>query len=159
MNQTLTPALLAGLILSVAAPSGKKDRDVAIVVHKSTLMDNISMSELKQMFLADKARWSDGKRVVLVGKEVGQPEHDAVLKIVYGMSEGDFKRYFIQAGFTGKTQTPPKLLGSASAVRGTVAATPGAVGYMRATEVDDSVKVLKVDGFAPGDAGYRIRVE
>jgi hypothetical protein len=35
---------------------------------------------------------------------------------------------------------------------------PGAIGYVRADEVDASVKVLRVDGLAPGEPGYKIKL-
>ena len=35
--------------------------------------------------------------------------------------------------------------------------TPGAIGYVRADEVDDSVKVLAIDDLLPGDAQYPLR--
>ena len=33
----------------------------------------------------------------------------------------------------------------------------GAIGYVRPEEVDASVKVLRVDGLAPGDPGYKLK--
>jgi hypothetical protein len=35
---------------------------------------------------------------------------------------------------------------------------PGAIGYVRASEVDASVKTLRVDGRLPGDRGYGLEV-
>ncbi len=35
---------------------------------------------------------------------------------------------------------------------------PGAIGYVRASEVDATVKTLRVDGHLPGEAGYRLEV-
>jgi hypothetical protein len=39
----------------------------------------------------------------------------------------------------------------------TISNVPGAIGYVRVDEVDASVKVIRVDGLAPGDAGYKIK--
>jgi hypothetical protein len=35
---------------------------------------------------------------------------------------------------------------------------PGAIGYVRASDVDSTVKVLRVDGRLPGDKDYRFRL-
>jgi len=35
--------------------------------------------------------------------------------------------------------------------------TPGAIGYVRADEVDDTVKVLRIDDRLPGEAKYPLR--
>ena len=39
------------------------------------------------------------------------------------------------------------------------ALSPGAITYLRASDVDPSVKVLKVDGKAPGEAGYPLKIK
>ena len=39
-----------------------------------------------------------------------------------------------------------------------VSVTPGAISYIRASDADDSVKVVKVDGHAPGEAGYALKL-
>jgi hypothetical protein len=36
---------------------------------------------------------------------------------------------------------------------------PGAIGYARASEVDSTVKVLRVDGLLPGEDGYGLEVD
>jgi hypothetical protein len=45
-----------------------------------------------------------------------------------------------------------------AAVKAYVAQTPGAIAYIRASDADDSVKVLKVDGKSPGDADYGLKL-
>jgi hypothetical protein len=35
---------------------------------------------------------------------------------------------------------------------------PGAIGYVRATDVDSSVKILRVDGRLPEDKEYSLRI-
>ena len=40
----------------------------------------------------------------------------------------------------------------------TISNVQGAIGYVRSDEVDASVKVIRVDGLTPGDAGYRLKL-
>jgi len=35
---------------------------------------------------------------------------------------------------------------------------PGAIGYLRVTETDDSVKILHIDSRLPGEKDYSIRL-
>lgn len=35
---------------------------------------------------------------------------------------------------------------------------PGAIGYLRADEVDDLVKVIRPDNWLPGEPGYKLKV-
>ena len=62
----------------------------------------------------------------------GAPERVAFLKIVCGMSDADFGKYFLQAAFTGKSATPPKEVTSAASVKSFVASSPGAIGFVKA---------------------------
>jgi hypothetical protein len=36
---------------------------------------------------------------------------------------------------------------------------PGAIGYVRVTDVDDTVKVIRIDGHLPDDKDYSLRIQ
>jgi hypothetical protein len=61
----------------------------------------VSMEELKKLFLSDRMRWDTGKDVASVIISPGAPERTSFLKIVCGMNQGDFDRYFLREAFTG----------------------------------------------------------
>jgi hypothetical protein len=93
----------------------------------------------------------------------GAPERITFLKIVCGMNDSDFNKYFLQAAFTGKSATPPKEVGSFGAVKSFVASSPGAIGFIRALEFhgdgsDGGVKAVKVDGLPASDPAYKLRM-
>jgi hypothetical protein len=90
----------------------------------------------------------------------GAPERTAFLKIVCGMTDADLGKYFLQAAFTGKSATPPKEVSSAAAVKSFVASSPGAIGFIKASDLqagDTTVKTVKVDT-AASDPGYKIKM-
>ena len=60
---------------------------------------------------------------------------------VVGKSPAALKSLWTQNVFTGKA-VPPKKLGSDDEVKKAVAATKGAVGYIKAGSADDTVKVI-----------------
>jgi hypothetical protein len=43
------------------------------------------------------------------------------------------------------------------AVRTAVASTPGAIGFLRTADLDDSVRAVPVDGLAAGQDGYKVK--
>jgi hypothetical protein len=132
--------------------------ELAIIVNKSNPNDNLSFSELREYFLAERSNWSSGGgRVRVVMLEPGEPEREAVLHVIYDMSEKDFSSYFLGKKFRGEVLEEPRLRSSTPDMIKTISNLPGAIGYVRADEIDASVKVLRVDGLAPGDSGYRIR--
>lgn len=132
--------------------------ELAIIVNKSNPNDNLQFSELREYFLAERSNWSSGGgKVRVIMREPGEPEREAVLRLIYDMNEKDFNSYFLGKKFRGEVIEEPRLRSSTPDMIKTISNVQGAIGYVRADEVDASVKVLRVDGLAPGDAGYKIR--
>lgn len=129
---------------------------LAFVVNRANPVDNLTSEELRRYFLAERTRWENGRRVTLIMRAQGQPERDAVLRLVYRMREQEFNFYFLHAQFTGEIEGGPKVLDDAQAVLRYVSYVPGALAYVRAAEVSPAVKVLRIDGLAPTDPGYKI---
>jgi hypothetical protein len=75
------------------------------------------------------------------------------------MNENQLKNHFLNGLFTGEILVSPKVLASASGVRKFVFNVPGAIGYLRLSDVDDTVKVIRVDSLLPIDKGYKLRVQ
>ena len=157
-------AAVVATLLGVGAPAPPRARgaratvELAIIVNKSNPNDNLSFSELREIFKAERGNWPGGAgKVRVVMREPGVGEREAVLRLVYDMDEKGFNSYFLGKKFRGEILEEPRLRASTPDMIKTVANLPGAIGYVRSDEVDASVKVLRVDGLAPGDAGYRIR--
>jgi phosphate transport system substrate-binding protein len=132
--------------------------DLAIIVNKSNPVDELSLADLRKIFLAERSRWPNGRKVTVVMREQGRQERAAVLKLIYRMREQDFNRHFLNIRFTGENLEEPKLLASADGMIKFVFNVPGAIGYARASEVDSTVKVLRIDGLAPGQPGYKLKL-
>ncbi|MGD0182333.1 MAG: hypothetical protein ABSC15_21170, partial [Terriglobales bacterium] len=81
---------------------------IVVIVNNANPVDNLTLGELKKLFLGDRSRWDTGKAVAPVMLAPGAPERTAFLKIVCGMNDADLGKYFLQAAFTGKSATPPK---------------------------------------------------
>ena len=76
-------------------------------------------------------------------------ERAPFLKIVCGMNDADFSKYFLQAAFTGKFATPPKEASSGAAVKSIVGNSPGGSGFVKSSDLsyaDTTVKPVKIDG-------------
>jgi ABC-type phosphate transport system substrate-binding protein len=158
-------ALLAAVVLSpVLTPPVEAAGDpIVVIVNAANPVDNLSMGELKKLFMSDRSKWDTGKAVAPVMVAAGAPERTAFLKQVCGMNDSDFGKYFVQAAFTGKSATPPKEVGSAASVKSVVASSPGAIGFVKGADFhgdgsDGGVKAVKVDGAAAGDASYKLRM-
>lgn len=155
----LAVALAIGWMASVS-PVDAAGEPIVVIVNNANPVENLSLGELKKLFLGDRSRWDTGKAVAPVMLGPGAPERTSFLKIVCGMSDADLGKYFLQAAFTGKSATPPKEVSSAAAVKSFVAGSPGAVGFVKASDLppgDTTVKAVKVDT-AASDPGYKIKM-
>ncbi len=155
-------AAFAVCLWMVATPTAwAGDEALVVIVNSSNPVDTVSLGDLKKLFLSDKSRWDTGKSVATVMLAPGAPERVAFLKIVCHMSDAEFAKYFVQAAFTGKDVSPPKEVGSAAAVKSSVGSSPGAIGFVKASEAsagDSTVKAVKVDGAAASDPGYKLKM-
>lgn len=138
--------------------AGRKEEPLAIIVNKKNPIDNLSFDDLRQFCLSERKYWPEGSKVTVVLREPDQAERGAVLEQVYRMNEIEFRRYFRPGSAGGEMQTAPKELSSANGVRRFVFNVPGAIGFVRAGDVDDSVKVVTLEGRPPGDAQYRLKL-
>jgi ABC-type phosphate transport system substrate-binding protein len=171
-NTTIAPLLFVMAFVAFAIalwlttsgdPVAAAGDPIVVIVNAANPIDNLSVVELKKLFLSDRSRWDTGKAVAPVILTTGAPERTAFLKIVCNMNDADLGKYFLQAAFSGKSATPPKEVSSAAAVKSFVAGSAGAIGFVKGSDFhgdasDGSIKAVKVDGNASGDAGYKIRM-
>jgi ABC-type phosphate transport system substrate-binding protein len=157
--------VIAILTLSALStqPAEAAGDPIVVIVNSANPVENLSVSEIKKMFMSERSKWDTGKAVAPVIVAAGAPERTAFLKIVCGMNDADFSKYFLQAAFTGKDATPPKEVSSAQAMKSAVASSPGAIGFVKAADFhgdgsDGGVKAVKVEGAAASDPGYKLRM-
>ena len=132
---------------------------LAIVVNRSNPIDNVSFNELRKIFLGERNHWANGHRIAIAMLDYGQPERRTVLRLIYRMDEQSYQDYLLRGMFRGDVFVAPKTLASPAILRKFVFNAPGAVGYLRSSDVDASVKVVRVDGLLPEDKGYRLQID
>ena len=158
-----TAVLLFGLVAALSlssmanAEDGAEANAIAIVVHKDTDVENLSLEELRSIFLADQQFWQNRTRIILLVRAPKSDERDFVLNRIYQMSEEQFRQYWIGKMFRAEVPRGPKIVFSTDMTLELVTAIPGSISFMRADSVSDDVKIVRVDGKLPSDAGYPLR--
>ena len=147
--------LCAALIPPLAAQ--RHEVDVAVVVHPDTPISNLNLAEVRKVFLGDRQYWSTNIPVVLLIRAPVARERDVVLKIIYQMSESQFKQYWIAKIFRAEAATAPKVVYSNDMANQLVTAIPGAIAFIDSKDVKPGAKVVRVDGRLPGEPGYPLR--
>jgi ABC-type phosphate transport system substrate-binding protein len=160
----MVPALRAFLVLlvstvsvAVTQPQNTTSQTLAIIVHRSNPVDNLTFSELRRIFMLDTQTWPHGRKITVVLREKGQPERADAIRIICGLSEADYDKHILFRTFQGSVNIGPRSLQSASTMLRFVYNAPGAIGSVAADQVDGSVKLLRVDGALPGDQKYPLR--
>src|SRR6516164_8641183 len=87
----LTAALIEPLPDSRVEAARPKE-SLAIIVNRDNPVENLSMTELRTVFLGERSHWSNGRRITLVMMEPGQPERESIVRDVCRMSESDLRR-------------------------------------------------------------------
>ena len=158
MRPVLIALLLVAAPLALPAPARQQQAApapvLAIIVHRSNPVDNLTFSELRHIFMLDTQTWPHGRKITVVLREKGQAERIDAIRIICGLSERDYERHILFRTFQGSVNIGPRAIQSASAMLRFVYNAPGAVGYVYADELDTSVKLLRIDGMLPDDPRY-----
>jgi len=85
------------------------------------------------------------------------PERVAFDQVVLKMTPDQTGRFWIDRKIRGQPAAP-RSVAPRELLRKFVAASPGAVTYLRDSEVDAQLKVLAIEGKRPQDAGYPLQL-
>ena len=148
---------IAGVLSIPAFSQESADQPVAIVVHPDTAVSDLTLNELREIFLAEQLYWPDHSRIVLLVRAPAAYERAFVLDRIYQMSETDFRSYWIKKMFRAEIPSGPRVVFSNNMAIGLVTAIPGSIAFMLASDVTPDVKVVRIDGKLPWEAGYPLR--
>jgi hypothetical protein len=152
----LALAVIIGSQVAMAA-DGAPPVSVAIVVHPDTNVGNLTMAQLRRVFMAEQQFWDDDSRITLLVRAPGAYERDLVMDRLYRMDEAQFRKYWIAKMFRAEVPSGPRIVFSSNMAMELVKAIPGSITFVNSQELDVSVKVVTVDGLHPDDEGYPLR--
>jgi ABC-type phosphate transport system substrate-binding protein len=150
-------SLVFALLCALALPAKAIAGDIAVVVRPDTPVDDLTLSQTRKLFLGERQFWNSNLEVTLLVRAPVARERDVLLKIVYRMSEAEFKQYWILKMFRAEAVAGPKIVYSNQMTAELLAALPGSVAFVDATQVPKSLKIVSIDGKLPGQAGYPLK--
>ena len=165
MNDTLRriatilwiPICVSILLQYASTAQTVRGTDIAVVVHPDTPVTDLSLAEVRKVLLGERQYWTSKLPVVLLIRAPVARERDVVLRVIYQMSEAQFKQYWVAKIFRAEVASPPKIVYSNDVQLELVSAIPGAIAFVDARNVRPGLKVLRVDGHLPGEQGYPLR--
>jgi len=139
--------------IEVEGGAAASPNTLAVIVNKSNPVNELSLAELCRILLGEKTNWKGTRKIALLLPTVGSPERQTALRLV-AMDESSYKSHW--AEISGGEAAPVAAPASGMAVN-LVAETEDAIAVVPLGDVKGSVKILRIDGSLPGDAGYPIR--
>ena len=131
---------LIGLALCVGV--AVSEADVVTVVSSKSAITALSKSDVADIFLGKVVRVAEGAQA----DPIDQPESSNVREEFYrettGKSPAQLKSHWSKNLFTGRGQ-PPRMVPNSAEVKKVLAANPFAIGYIKDTKIDPSVRVLR----------------
>lgn len=131
--------------------------DIAVVVNADTPVTDLSLAEVRKVFLGDRQYWNAKLPVVLLMRAPATRERDVVLRVIYQMSEEQYKQYWVAKVYRSEVTGAPKVVYSDDMQYQLVSAMPGAIATVDGRNVHPGVKIVRVDGMLPGERGYPLR--
>ena len=128
--------------LLLASISSAQAADFKVIANSSVSASDVSVDDLKAVFLGTKTSLGEGGHVVPV-LEKGGPAHEAFLSKCIGKTDSALSNYYRALVFTGNGSMP-KMVASDTEVAEYVAKSKGAIGYVSPGAATPGVKVLEV---------------
>jgi len=144
--------LLCACLRAECLPGG-----LAVVVNKANSLDSVSVAQLRKLILGDMRTWPDHKQVAMISRFPSSKVFQCMLSSVVHLSAGDYQRYVINAEFRGDDPMTIQLANSDATAGRAVSDTVGSFAIVETNSLaamGAAVKVLHVDGKAPGQPGY-----
>jgi len=138
LNSRIAIALLA---ISPTLTGAGASADVVAVVSAKSAVRALTPEQLADIFLGRVSRFPNGVLAVPVDLREGSPERDQFYAKITGKTPAQVKAYWSKIIFTGRGQ-PPRAVPTDLDVKKFIAVNAGAIGYIDAALLDDSIRAL-----------------
>jgi len=121
-----------------AAASGEV---IAVIVNKANPSAVLDRDELRPIFQTTRKVWPSGEEAFPINLPEDSPLRNDFDHVTLGLDPERVARYWVDRKVRGGAR-PPVRVSTSAAVLKAVASKPGAVGYVRLGEVNNTIKVV-----------------
>jgi ABC-type phosphate transport system substrate-binding protein len=148
------------LLIDMLAPAAdtRPTAEFAVIASPEVPVSNLTIADLRKLFLGDKQFWTPKLRVVLLIRAPVARERAAVVWNICKMSEAQFGQYWIGKTMRAECTRSPQQFTSNQQALNLVSNTPGAIAIVNASQVPSGTKVLAVEGKLPNQPGYLLQI-
>jgi ABC-type phosphate transport system substrate-binding protein len=133
----LVITLTSYVLPSVAQTEGS---EFAVITNKESPGSNISLPALKSIFLREVREWGNGGKIIVVDLD---PNANAFFQNLFGKTHSQMQTYWLNQKIKNSIDLPITKK-DAESVKQFVAENKTAIGFIKSSDVDDRVKVIKI---------------
>lgn len=135
--------ILASILLVAMARAEMPEPAMTVIVHPGTVEESIPRASLRAIFGMRLQKWPGDTpvKVFVLGDDA--PEHATFSKTLLQVFPHQLRMAWDRQVFSGQGQYPEQVA-STQEMLSRVASTPGAIGYVKASEVGQNVRVLRI---------------
>jgi ABC-type phosphate transport system substrate-binding protein len=137
----LLTLLVAAPALTWSSGSAAGGDVLAVIVNKANPVSTLEKNELRPIFQTTKKTWSSGEDAVPINLPEDSPLRKDFDQAVLGLDPERVARYWTDRKVRGGARPPVRVPTTGAVLKG-VAAKAGAIGYVRLSEVNGTVKVV-----------------
>lgn len=141
--RSCTVRVLAACLLFNVAHAQNDEVPMVVIAHPGTSREAIPRESLRAIFGMLLHKWPADTPVRVFVLRDDAPEHATFSKTILQVFPHQLRMAWDRQVFSGQGQYPEQL-GSTQEILARVAATPGAMGYVKANEVNQNVRVLRI---------------
>lgn len=152
--RSLQLAVVLCLLLGSATPLFSALKNWAVVTSAGSKLQDVPMADLAKLCKGAQKQWPDGKPFTLVIHDPDSADMRYAIEKLFGVEGADVKPLLAKLNETRKVVV---IADSDEELLRAVEAIPGAIGLVDVYSINSAVKVLRVDGKLPFDAGYALK--
>ena len=129
-----------------------------MVVSPDVAVSDLSMDQLRRLFLFRERYWKPGSAVTVLYSEDALEPGSLLLEEIYRMDYATLRRFIVEKIYQEEIDLAPKVVASGKLAVAFVASGRGLITLVRASAAQrSSAKIVSVDGHLPGSGGYALR--
>jgi hypothetical protein len=146
-------ALAVCVLFVSAVPLLSAIKNWALVAPPGSKIQDVPLADLVKFCKGSQKTWPDGKSFTLVMHDPESQEMRGAVQRLFGVTPDEIKPLLAKLNEFHTI----KVLQNDEDIMHAVTSTPGAIGLVDVYAINSSVKVLRVDGKLPFDAGYSLK--
>ena len=127
-----------------------------VVVNQGNEIKSVTLQSLQDIYAGNKVSWSNNRKIFPVSMKSNLEITKSFFQTALGKSTRDMKRVWIRLTLSG-SGTAPKVVGTETEALDYISKNDGAIGFVWLQELNESVKVVAVEGKLPAEEGYPLR--